>query len=152
MTLEEKAVNFDTAQHIAQVRNNLNLVVTALLLRGERHDLSKLEPPEVSLFTQHTARLADLEYGSDAYKEALKDLGPALQHHYAKNRHHPEHWPEGIKNMDIVDVVEMFCDWAAAVKRHNTGNLRKSIAHNAERFDMPETLRRILENSVGLFE
>ena len=32
-----------------------------------------------------------LTYGSDEYKACLTEMKPALDHHYAANRHHPEH-------------------------------------------------------------
>jgi len=33
-----------------------------------------------------------MTYGSDEYKECLKQMGVALRHHYLHNRHHPEFW------------------------------------------------------------
>jgi len=47
-------------------------------------------------------------------------------------------------------LLEMFCDWKAASERHNDGNIRKSIEHNADRFGMPPILVQIFENSVDL--
>jgi hypothetical protein len=41
----------------------------------------------------------------------------------------------------------MFCDWYAATKWHNDGDLMKSIAINQERFGYSEDLKAILENT-----
>ena len=150
LTLEEQATNFATMRHIERVRNLLTGIVVEILERAKLHDQSKLEHPEVALFNTHTCKLAGCEYGSAEYKQLLKELDPALQHHYANNRHHPEHHKEGINDMNIVDVVEMLCDWKAASERHNTGNIRKSIEVNAPRFNLSPQLARILENSVDL--
>ena len=57
------------------------------------HDASKLEEPEKSAFDRATPNLKSLAYGSGAYYAALKEVGPALQHHYAANDHHPGHNP-----------------------------------------------------------
>lgn len=150
LTLEEKACNNDTFRHVERVRNLLNLVIVELLRRGELHDQSKLTHPEVSEFTRLTPVLAGLTYGSPEYDKCKAELGNALKHHYANNRHHPEHWKNGVDDMDLVDLIEMFCDWKAASERHNDGNIRKSIEINGKRFEMSPQLIRIFENSVGL--
>ena len=96
LTLEERATNNETFRHIERVRNLLNACVVELLKRGELHDQTKLESPEVEAFTEYTPKLAECTYGSDEYKGFLDAIKPALSHHYAHNRHHPEHpEPEG---------------------------------------------------------
>ena len=148
LTLEEQACNFVTFRHIERVRNLLNDFVRDLLKRGEFHDQSKLEPPEVALFTEMTSKLAECTYGSDEYKGYLKKLGPALEHHYAKNAHHPEHYKQGVNDMSLNDLVEMLVDWKAASERHNDGNILKSIEKNADRFSLSPQLVKILENTA----
>lgn len=152
LTLEEQATNFVTMRHIERVRNLLNMVIVELLRRGECHDQSKLAPPEVGLFTEFTPKLARSTYGSQEYEEFRKQMGPALSHHYAKNRHHPEHHKSGIDDMNLVDVIEMFCDWKAAGERHNDGNILKSIEKNTKRFELSPQMVRILENTAKLFD
>lgn len=150
LRLEEQATNFVTMRHIERVRNLINRCVVELLRRGELHDQSKLEPPEVEAFTQYTASLAGLTFGSPEYEAAKQAMRPALTHHYAKNRHHPEHHKRGIRDMNLIDLVEMMCDWHAAASRHSDGNIRKSIEINATRFGIPVELAEIFENTVDL--
>lgn len=151
-TLEEKATNFDTMRHIERVRNLLNLVIIEMLQRQEEHDQSKLVSPEVEAFTAKTQDLAASTFGSSEYEKNKQDIDSAIQHHYAKNRHHPEHFKNGIRDMNLVDLIEMFCDWKASSERHNDGNLRKSIEHNAKRFNMSPDLVEIFENTIELVE
>lgn len=151
MTLEEKATNFDTFRHIERVRNLLNGMIHEILYRGERHDQSKLASPEVEAFTEYTSKLATCTYGSEEYEGYRKAMKPALDHHYANNRHHPEHFKGGVDDMNLIDVLEMICDWKAASERHNDGNIRKSIEKNADRFGLSPQLVRILENTAELF-
>src|SRR5690606_13389318 len=73
----------DTLAHIERVQHYLGYFIGELAFRGSIHDQSRLEHPEKSAFDIATPRLRDLEYGSDAYKAALADLQPALDHHYA---------------------------------------------------------------------
>lgn len=152
MTLEEQATNFQTLKHIQLVQKLLHHCVVDLLRRGEVHDQSKLESPEVELFTEYTARLAASTYGSDEYNEFRKQLKPALDHHYAKNQHHPEYHKNGVDDMTLLDVIEMFCDWKAASLRHDNGNIRKSVEINKDRFGLSPQLARILENTARLFD
>ena len=152
LTLEEQATNFATLTHIMQVRNNLDTVVKLLLDRGKAHDASKLLDPEVEAFTRVTARLSALTYGSKEFNACKEEIAPALVHHYANNRHHPEHFKAGIDGMNLIDLIEMFCDWAASCKRHNDGNLNRSLEINTARFNMSPQLVKVLENSVHLFE
>lgn len=152
LTLEQQATNFATFRHIERVRNLLNLMAVDLIKRGEQHDQSKLESPEVELFTEFTPKLAASTYGSAEYEGFRKAMGPALDHHYAKNSHHPEHWPNGINDMNLLDLLEMFCDWKAAGERHNNGNILKSIEVNANRFGISPQLVKIFQNTAKVFD
>ncbi|RJQ27074.1 hypothetical protein C4577_02010 [Candidatus Parcubacteria bacterium] len=152
LTKEEQATNYHTMRHIEIVRNNLNMFITDLLKRGELHDQTKLEQPEVAYFSLYTDKLATCTYGSAEYEGYRKAMDPALTHHYARNRHHPEHWKNGIDDMNLLDLCEMFCDWLAASKRHNDGNILKSIEKNADRFKMSPQLVKIFENTAKEFQ
>lgn len=152
LTEAQQATNFETTKHIRMVQRLLNACAIELIRRGEIHDDSKLESPEVEAFTEFTPKLAGCTFGSDVYKSFLTAMKPALEHHYANNRHHPEHFKDGVNDMNILDLLEMLCDWKAASTRHNDGNLRKSIDINAKRFGIDSQLRRIFENSISLVE
>lgn len=152
LTIEQQATNFVTFRHIERVRNLLNLMAIDLIRRGEQHDQSKLESPEVELFTEFTPKLAASTYGSSEYEGFRQSMWPALEHHYAKNSHHPEHWPNGINDMNLLDLLEMFCDWKAAGERHNNGNILKSIEVNANRFNISPQLVRIFQNTAKVFD
>lgn len=85
-------------------------------------------------------------------------MAKGLEHHYVNNRHHPEYFksdiPEasGIKNMNLVDLVEMFCDWKAATLRHKDGDIIKSIEQNQVRFGYSDDLKAIFLNTAKLLE
>ena len=150
MKTEEQATNFVTMRHIERVRNLLNTCIRDLMDRQEKHDQSKLESPEVELFTEYTPKLKETTFGSEEYNQYKKEMSVALDHHYANNRHHPEHHKNGIDDMNLLDLVEMLADWKAASERHNDGNLKKSIEINGKRFEMSPQLIRIFENSIDL--
>lgn len=138
----------DTLKHIKRVNQLIGLFVIALIKRGMVHDDSKLINPEKALFDELTPKLAGVSYNSPEYKEFLKELKPALDHHYAKNTHHPEHYPNGVNGMNLLDVVEMFLDWKAASERHDDGNIVRSIEINRSRFEISDQLAQIFKNTV----
>lgn len=151
LTQEHKATNFETMRHIERVRNILNRVVADILRRAEEHDQSKLESPEVELFTEFTPKLANLTYGSPEFNECKSKMGPALAHHYANNAHHPEHHKHGINDMTLLDILEMLVDWKASSERHHDGNILKSIEINSDRFGISPQLTKIMENTAKNF-
>lgn len=140
----------DTQEHIGKVQARINEVVNNLTVRASRHDMSKLAEPEKSAYDALMAFKSshDMVYGSPEYAEGLKILGPALDHHYANNSHHPQHYSNGIAGMSLPDLIEMLADWKAAGERYKDGSIAQSLAHNRERFDISDQLFSILENTV----
>ena len=106
----------------------------------------------MDIFTEFTPKLAESTYGSNEYNKFLNEMSVALEHHYANYRLHLEHFEHGINDMNLVDIVEMLCDWKAASLRHNDGNLLKSIEINARRFGYDDQLKRIFLNTAKLFD
>lgn len=138
----------ETLKHIRRVNTLLLEAATELLRRAAIHDESKLHDPEKPLFDKYTPLLAGIEYGTPEYFEALRGLKPALDHHYAANSHHPEHY-QGVDGMDLFDVLEMLMDWRAASERDKDGSIQKSLPFNKERFKIDDQLFHILENTVA---
>lgn len=167
----------DTLKHIRQVREFIERLEIALSNKRCGHDYSKLVEPEKPIFDEFTSKLSTSTYGSEEYKQYLKDMKPALDHHYAENRHHPEHFKKYVCNgcfkeykaipntcdacgysqfqeesdisqMTLVDLCEMIADWKAATLRHNNGDIMKSLEINQKRFKYSDELKQILINTV----
>jgi hypothetical protein len=138
----------DTLAHIADVASNIHQVIGSLHQRSMEHDLSKLAEPEKSLFDEYTPKLRNSTYGSEEYERYRAEMGAALQHHYAHNSHHPEHYENGVAGMTLLDLIEMLCDWKAATNRHADGNIGKSLTINKQRFGLDDQLASILENTI----
>ena len=138
----------DTWEHIHQVQAALDDIIDDLNWRGHNHDRSKLRSPEREAFDEYTPKLRTTTYGSEEYEGYRKALGEALDHHYENNDHHPEHFPNGIEDMNLLQITEMLADWYAATQRHDDGDLAKSIYINAERFGYDESFARMLFNTA----
>lgn len=148
---EELETSAQTWQHIDLVRKFLRIAAVEILKRGETHDRSKFDRAEVDVFTEFTPKLKGVTYGSEEYKAFLAAMKPALDHHYAHNAHHPENKFNGIEGMNLFDVLEMFVDWLASTKRHDDGDMNKSIEINRARFKMSDQLAAIFRNTVRDF-
>lgn len=161
--MSKHQVEEETRKHIRMVRDLLDKVKREIMDRALNHDLSKLHSPECDIFEIYTEKLKGCTYGSDEYKRFLKEMKPALDHHYANNRHHPEHFEltladdfqyhtQGKKNliccMTLIDITEMICDWYAATKRHADGDIMKSIEINQKRFGYGDELKQVFINTV----
>lgn len=138
----------DTALHILNVSRQIEEIEANIDKRKRSHDKSKLREPEKPMYDEFTPKLRDLTYGSDEYKECLKAMGPALQHHYQENDHHPEHFENGINGMSLLSIIEMLADWKAASARHADGSIMQSLDVNRKRFNISDQLFEIIQNTV----
>lgn len=138
----------DTIKHIHRVRELLHLMILRLDERAKNHDWSKLESPQAEIFGEYGGDLAKTVYGSEEYQKLLEKVKPAIEDHYSKERHHPQHHKDGVNDMTLLDMIEMLADWKASSERMNSGNIRKSIEHNKTRFGISDQLARIFENTV----
>ena len=149
----------DTKKHIKTVRRMIWIFVKALFKRALKHDASKLQSMEKETFDIYTPKLKNCTYGSDEYKEFLKEMDTALQNHYFHNPHHPEHhlmFPEHncgvthsvLERMSLIDIVEMLMDWKAASMRHTDGDIMKSIDINQKRFSYSKEWSMVFKNTI----
>lgn len=140
----------DTYEHITRVRALMSDCASNIVARGDDHDKSKLVSPEKEAFDALVPKLKDFAYGSEEYRACLREMKPALEHHYAANCHHPEHFKAGIDGMSLFDLLEMLMDWKAASERmKDGGNIARSIEINTERFGIAPQLASVLKNTVA---
>jgi hypothetical protein len=137
-----------TLVHSRRVDELLLQLISGLQERVTQHDLSKLYDPEKPIFDEYSPKLKDSTYGSNEYWQFLEEMQVALDHHYAVNRHHPEHFATGVDGMNLIDLVEMLCDWKAATERHDDGDLERSLEVQRGRFNLSDQLVSILRNTA----
>lgn len=138
--------------HKYLVLKELTKICQELMKRMETHDDSKFDDEEFPLYVQASEELENVEYGTDKYIEITDKYKNISSSHLKKNRHHPEYHTEGINGMNLVDVIEMLCDWKAANAREKDVNILQSIDINAKRFGIDDQLKKILINTVNSYE
>lgn len=141
----------DADAHREAVTRIGNMIVKEIQRRISDHDLSKYRDPERSCYDKYIPQLREAKYGSKEYyaiREQMQKEG--LDHHYQVNRHHPEHFENGIKDMTIVDLVEYFIDTYAASTKSDTP-YKEGVKANAGRHHLPDALVQIFINTVNAY-
>lgn len=144
----------DTYEHIGRVRELVHGVASDLYERARVHDASKLVSPEVEVFDRISFKLKDTDYGSEEYRQTLRDNKEGIEHHQLNNDHHPEfHGDDRVMNMNLVQLIEMICDWKAAGERHaDGGDLHRSIEIGLERHGYGPEVARLLHNTADYLD
>lgn len=135
----------DVTEHKRKVEYWMKDIASQITGRAKVHDDSKLKEPEKATFDQWTSKLTQVEFGSEEYRGHLEAMEQGLDHHYRNNRHHPEHFQDGINGMTLIDLIEMFCDWLAAAEKKK---VHVNLDYLQQRFDLSDQLVRILYNTL----
>ena len=138
----------DTLVHIKNIQMVFNLIIIPeLIKRAKGHDVSKLESPEKETYDKYIPLLRSAKYGTDEYNKIRESMAKeGLSHHYSVNRHHPEHFKDLVNGMNLVDFVEMICDWFAASLRSDTSFI-EGLKPNQEKYDLPDMVMSIIKNT-----
>lgn len=139
---------YGTLLHKFHVAKFMLWFAIRLTWRAVFHDVSKFSPGEIAGFVKVIHKLKKCTYGSEEYKKMCEAIKPSLDLHYKRNPHHPEYYADGINDMELIDIVELLCDWRAAVLRHEDGDINKSIETNEKRFKISPQLTSIFKNSI----
>ena len=138
----------DTLNHIRDVKKVLSDFSRELDRRGKWHDYSKFSDEEQKVFSNVLDGKKTAKYGTPEYEEIKRKLAPALEHHYKENRHHPEHFANGISGRTVIDLMERLADWKAATKRHEDDKIENSIEINSKKYNIDNQLKQVLVNTV----
>jgi hypothetical protein len=142
----------DLDAHQANFKKIMARVMSELKERTNKHDESKRESPELECYNKYIPKLQEVEYNSDEYKELKQEmLDNGLQHHFDNNRHHIEHFEDGILGMDLIDLIECLVDWVAASMR-SSSPFEKGLEANKDSFNIPDPIYKIFENTLPLIE
>jgi hypothetical protein len=139
----------DTLRHTLRVAELMSQLTHELLERSLRHDLSKTVPPELDTYNEFVPRLRATRYGTSEQQALVAAMGEGLRHHFAHNRHHPEHFTNGVNDMTLIDLLEMFVDWRAAAERNpRDDDFGRGLELNLRRYAIAPQLGDILTNTA----
>lgn len=148
MTLEETKEFAAIYHHKFVVLQYLVPIIQELIKRAETHDNSKFSEEEFRGLLSVLDEVRAHPFGTPEYDEMRKKHEKLFYTHYKKNRHHPEFHPNGIEDMDLVDLLELVVDWKAASLRNENPSVENSIKIGAEKYNIPPILMKVLMNTA----
>jgi hypothetical protein len=137
----------DIIMHVSEVQENLEKFAGELRCRGIAHDRTKFMECELLAFVSTREAFKKANYGSPEYKACTDAIKPAIDHHYAHNRHHTGYHKNGINDMNLIDIVEMICDWKAAARRSPDQTFEQSLDYAFKRYGIDGQLKQIMLNT-----
>lgn len=138
-------------QRVFQIMSRLS---HEMILRGNKHDESKFESEELPYYINTIDIFEKNHFDSEGYYKAKESLGPALEHHYKHNRHHPEHFNNGIEGMNLVDILELLADWKSATlnRPNHRGDILESVDILSKKYGICDQLKTLLINTLKDFD
>lgn len=132
-------------EHREKVQKNIEIIIKELKKRAENHDLSKLEEPEISGWKEMDKE-PRYPYGSKEYNEKQERYKWLFEEHWRKNRHHPEYFQNFFCEMNLIDILEMICDWAS-YDYMTTDEAIDLIEKQVNRFGVSDLLKYLILNT-----
>lgn len=134
-------------EHKLKVCYLMNWIGALISGRAMTHDNSKTTDEEYKYYKMvNNVNRNDFKT-YEAYMDYIKPtLNKGLKHHYENNRHHPEHFDNGVDDMNIVDIIEMMVDWKASIEQ-NGKNLYEEVEYNFKKYNISEQLQKIILNT-----
>jgi len=142
MTNKEK-----TLEHIRKVQLLLKYFLDKLTERSENHDISKLVDEESEVYSKEVINTIHA-FDHPEYEHYLNKIRISIETHYSKNRHHPEHFSNSINDMNLIDIIEMFCDWCSCSSLDQDLSIKDQLMRNKRRYNISEQLNTIFLNTA----
>jgi len=150
--------HISTEDYIKDHRNKVQQWVQRIMKiledRAKKHDLSKLND-ELELWKK-LDEYPRYKYGSSEYFEKLKRFKNVFYTHWAHNRHHYEYFrikhhgniSKIYTDIDLVDLIEMMCDWLSYNETITVTDAKKLVAEQMKRLGMPKEIAALILNTI----
>lgn len=144
-----KEEHFDTWLHKYLVSKLLLEQSFDIQKRSLEHDNSKMtNDVEIEGYGRIGPKLSTVKFGSNEFNQYKEEMQPAIDHHMCNNRHHVESHENGIKDMNLIDLLEMLADWKAAGSRRSDSTIENSINRMNERYQFGDDIVQLLRNTA----
>lgn len=134
--------------HKFAMESEMNRIASDIRRRAMRHDNSKQSGLELTLGQAH---MNFHDSWGLTNRVAPNEMMSAIAHHHVENDHHPEHFTNGMKDMNIQQLAEMVCDIITTAKENsiNEESLQQFVETKlSETYNIGEPLRSIIINTA----
>ncbi len=145
--MEGNSTRDSIINHRRAVQRWMQQFAITLLRRAENHDNSKLKSPEFELWEQMDSE-PKYAYGTKEYFEKMDRYRPLFELHWKNNRHHPEHFERSYDDIDLIDILEMICDWLSYKDNLTYTQASELVSMQCERYNFSEELRELILNTL----
>ena len=146
-TITHKKYFMESAMRMSKVllEENKEELAIELLKRAAYHDNSKFDKDEMCSLSAISCKkaLIDPNINMDQHTQQI------LEHHWRKNRHHPEHFKD-VRDMKEIDILEMVCDWHARSTQYGTDLLEFVEVRQENRFHFPDDMFKKIWNYCNI--
>lgn len=147
---DELKALLEMQHHRVLVQANLLRIADALRARAALHDISKYSLDEFQAVVQIKKVAREFPYGSAEYNQAISDNSVGLSKHFERNSHHPEFHSDGVQGMQLIDLIEMVCDWKAANTLRDDVQWSNVTAMHIERFKLSKDYVWLIDMIVDM--
>lgn len=147
---DEKCARLITA-HKESIAKYLAKFCAEISFRSSIHDDSKFRKDEFEVYSDNVEEFNKYSWDSPEERRLREKLTPAGVIHRKRNRHHPEYFENGIDGMNLIDLLEMLCDWRSAAERGPGDSIRKNLPTLQEKYNISPQLLKLLENTLKDF-
>lgn len=137
----------DILKHKEKVKRRLLFLSEELKKRAECHDDSKLRDPEIKYLIEMDKE-PRYEYNTPEYFNKMKRWQKFFNHHYDNNRHHPNHFKNGILDMNLTDICEYLVDIISYYDEMHVHDAMDTIEKQQGRFGLDNQLAQVLTNTL----
>jgi len=138
-------------QHKESIAKYMAKFAAELSYRSAIHDVSKFKKEELEVYAEFIDEMNKHPFNSPEEKELREKYQTASIVHKKLNRHHPEHFENGMEGMNLIDLIEMLCDWRSASERSAGDSIRKGLPIMKDKYNISPQLLKILENTLKDF-
>ena len=138
--------------HKTAVEISMNKLAKRIRIRGSRHDNSAMSGLEHAIGSMYSKHKLPTHWISDptTLGNYPKDIQSAIKSHYENNDHHPEHFENGMYDMNIIQLTEMICDVFETLRENGVSqsDVHHHIEHMCNNYNIAEPLSSIIKNTI----
>lgn len=135
-------------EHRALVHDKLATVSREINTRARRHDQSSLSGTELRIYKEHFDELQKYPIFDPRRDIVLSKMRVAIAYHHEANDHHPEHFTNGIDDMNLLQLMEFVAD-VMSQSEQNGIDVYEILPLLKDQYDISNQLYQVILNTVA---
>lgn len=133
-------------KHIRSVRFKMGLLANLIRKRSRSHDSFKFKEDILTVLSNY-----NLQLSIAIDEDEILNLEKKIELINTRNAKHPAFHKNGINNMTLVDIIEMFSDWLIIAEEKNLDTV-EFLEDNCKQFKISSQVLNIFINTLPLIK